>query len=141
MTFYVTIEANFAFCQHCLMKLKIYHIAVLTAATLVLSVVEAHAQDDRGGFETDSPIKEGTKQETDGYSSSESLEIRSNRTMPGSASETAVAREQEPKTVKPAPKTPDKVQKEDPKKREQDPLSFNFLFYIIEKFKLSDIVE
>jgi hypothetical protein len=30
---------------------------------------------------------------------------------------------------------------EKPEKEEEDPLSFNFLYYIIEKFKLSDIIE
>ncbi len=35
--------------------------------------------------------------------------------------------------VKPIIKSTDKV--------EEDPLSFNFLYYIIEKFKLSDIIE
>ena len=36
--------------------------------------------------------------------------------------------------VKPAIKVSEKIQ-------EEDPLSFNFLYYIIEKFKLSDIIE
>ena len=40
--------------------------------------------------------------------------------------------------IKPAKvfKPAEKVEKE-----EQDPLSFNFLYYIIEKFKMSDIIE
>jgi hypothetical protein len=37
-------------------------------------------------------------------------------------------------SIKPV-KTPEKPQKE------EDPLSFNFLYYIIEKFKLSDMIE
>jgi len=41
------------------------------------------------------------------------------------------------KIIKPAPKIsiPDKTQ------TSEDPLSFNFLYYIIEKFKMSDLVE
>jgi hypothetical protein len=39
------------------------------------------------------------------------------------------------KLAKPFNKPADKVEKE------EDPLSFNFLYYIIEKFKLSDIIE
>lgn len=39
------------------------------------------------------------------------------------------------KFVKPASKSTDKSQKS------EDPLSFNFLYYIIEKFKMSDMIE
>jgi hypothetical protein len=42
--------------------------------------------------------------------------------------------------VKPAPK-PIKATEKSTKDKHEDPLSFNFLYYIIEKFKLSDIIE
>jgi hypothetical protein len=42
--------------------------------------------------------------------------------------------------LKPAPK-PTKTGEKANKEKQEDPLSFNFLYYIIEKFKLSDIKE
>jgi hypothetical protein len=39
------------------------------------------------------------------------------------------------KAIKPITKTSDKTTKQ------EDPLSFNFLYYIIEKFKMSDMIE
>ena len=39
------------------------------------------------------------------------------------------------KAIKPVSKTSDKTTKQ------EDPLSFNFLYYIIEKFKMSDMIE
>jgi hypothetical protein len=42
--------------------------------------------------------------------------------------------------LKPAAKPP-KGGEKGAKDKQEDPLSFNFLYYIIEKFKLSDIIE
>jgi hypothetical protein len=43
----------------------------------------------------------------------------------------------------PLPKTPAKQKSADPKKpqAEGDPLNFNFLYYIIQKFKASEVME
>lgn len=76
----------------------------------------------------------------------ESAEGRSNRTLTSTVSTaegSVVVRDSELKAAKPATKPAEKLQKEEEKaqKKEGDPLSFNFLYYIIEKFKLSDFVE
>lgn len=42
--------------------------------------------------------------------------------------------------LKPTPR-PTKTGEKGNKEKPEDPLSFNFLYYIIEKFKLSDIIE
>lgn len=45
------------------------------------------------------------------------------------------------KTIQPAQKPVNKSPEKSTKEKQEDPLSFNFLYYIIEKFKLSDIIE
>ncbi|HET9053565.1 MAG TPA: hypothetical protein VFM90_05295, partial [Cyclobacteriaceae bacterium] len=71
-------------------------------------------------------------------------ESRSNKnSLAPAPTEAGAAREAELKNTRPVVKTSEKTQKEEekPQKKEEDPLSFNFLYYIIEKFKLSDIVD
>jgi hypothetical protein len=137
-------EANFAFREHYLMKLKTCHIALLAAVLLAfLLPLGAFAQDSRGGLDVENAIKDPAKQDQDTPIGGENLENRTNikSTSSPSGTETTIIRDADIK--KPLPKAVDKSQKEAEKvqKQEEDPLSFNFLYYIIEKFKLSDIVE
>ncbi|HMV07809.1 MAG TPA: hypothetical protein PK325_02325 [Cyclobacteriaceae bacterium] len=138
-------EVNFAFRQHYLMKLKTCHtFSAAVFFTLVLPLTSM-AQDDRFGFDENSS-KEVVKQDPESPSGTDNTpESRINKLPSASAAqETPVfVRDAEIKS-KPAPKTVEKAPKEDEKlqkKEEEDPLSFNFLYYIIEKFKFSDIVE
>lgn len=126
------------------MKLKTCHTALLAAVLFTLLVpFNAFSQDSRAGLDAENAVKDPTKQDQDIPIGSENFENRSNlkNTTSSTASETVVVREAEIK--KPAPKAIDKPQKDSEKaqKQEEDPLSFNFLYYIIEKFKFTDIVE
>jgi len=129
------------------MKLKSCHTLPLSALFLTLLLpFTALAQEDKATFDTEIAVKESIKhdQETPSGSSTENPETRLNKnsTVPASQ-ETSAIRDSELKNVKPVIKPVEKPQKEEEKvqKKEDDPLSFNFLYYIIEKFKLSDIVE
>jgi hypothetical protein len=138
-------EVNFAFRQHYLMKLKTCHTRILTAVFFTLLLpAGAMAQDDRFSFEENSS-KEVVKQDPDVPSGSEIPESKLNKGVLSAPAQEApaVTREAEPKP-KTAVKSLEKSLKEEEKiqkKEEEDPLSFNFLYYIIEKFKFSDIVE
>jgi hypothetical protein len=147
LTFCVTIEANFAFWQHYLMKLKSFHTVLLTTTVLftLLLPLSVVAQEDKGMFDPEIPAKESIKQDQESPSGTENPETRANKNpAPAGTQESAAVRDSELKAAKPTAVRPvEKSQKEEEKiqKEEEDPLSFNFLYYIIEKFKASDIVE
>lgn len=125
------------------MKLKSCHTALLTAVLFTLLMpFSALAQEDKGVFDSENAIKETLKQDPDSPSGTEP-EVRTNKNAVTPATQEPVIRDAELKAQKSIVKTVDKTQKEDEKvqKEEEDPLSFNFLYYIIEKFKFSDIVE
>ncbi len=141
--FYVTIEVNFAFRNHYPMKLKSFHSKLSCAVfAILLLAFNANAQENRGNYD-----QEGTKDNNnDANTAGEMLDSRLNRGFSSNPaqpqSETVILRDAEIKNAKPAAQ-PAKPAKEDPKtmKKEGDPLSFNFLYYFIEKFKLSDLLE
>lgn len=145
LPFYVTIEANFAFWQHYLMKLKSFHTVLLTAVLFTLLLpLSAVAQEDKVTFDPEIPTKESIKQDQESPSGTENQELRATKNSTSmTTQEPAIGRDSELKNAKPVIKTVEKPQKEYEKiqKEEDDPLSFNFLYYIIEKFKVSDIVE
>lgn len=123
------------------MKLKTCHTTLLTAVLFALLMpLSAFSQESRAGLEDNLP-KEPAKQDQESPSGSENIENRLNFKNTSTSTETVFVRDAEIK--KPAPKAVEKPQKDAEKaqKQEEDPLSFNFLYYIIEKFKLSDIVE
>jgi hypothetical protein len=125
------------------MKLKTCHTAILAAVVFTLLIpFNAFSQESRAGLDAENAVNP-TKQEQDSPLGSETLENRSSlkNTNSSTGSETVIVRDADIK--KPAPKAIDKAQKEAEKaqKQEEDPLSFNFLYYIIEKFKFTDIVE
>lgn len=128
------------------MKLKTCHTPILAVVFFTLLMpLSAFAQDDRLGFDENSS-KEIVKQDPESPSGDNNPETRVNKpAAPSSFQESpAASREIEPKTVKPSVKPVEKSLKDEEKvqkKEEEDPLSFNFLYYIIEKFKFSDIVE
>lgn len=137
-------EVNFAFRQHYLMKLKTCHTFLAAVFFTLILPFGAMAQEEKFGF--DDSGKEIIKQEPDAPSGAENNPDTRLNKLPSAtaAQETPVlVRETEPK-AKPVIKLVEKAPKEDEKlqkKEEEDPLSFNFLYYIIEKFKFSDIVE
>jgi hypothetical protein len=81
-------------------------------------------------------VRETSPNEPDPLLSSESESRNPNKVPPPVVSPKEAVRDSvQVKITKPASKSSEKEQKE------EDPLSFNFLYYIIEKFKLSDIIE
>lgn len=133
------------------MKLKSCYTALLTTVLFVLYLPLSAFTQENLGFEDELMVKGAVQQDQEMPSGGENPEIRNNKNSiapslpePGAARETEIkTRETEVKISKPVTKMSEKSQKEDEKaqKREDDPLSFNFLYYIIEKFKLSDIVD
>jgi hypothetical protein len=127
------------------MNLKSCHSTLLaTVFFALLAPLSALAQEDKGSFDSENPTKESIKHDQDTPSGTENPDPRSNKNMPASTQQDPVSlRDPEIKSTKPVTKAIEKLHKEDEKvqKEEEDPLSFNFLYYIIEKFKLSDIVE
>jgi hypothetical protein len=116
-----------------------------TVIFTLLLPASAQAQEDKISFDAEIPTKEPVKQDQETPSGIENPETRVNKgsTTTQTNQEAVVIRDAELKNAKPVAKTIEKPQKEDEKvqKEEDDPLSFNFLYYIIEKFKFSDIVE
>lgn len=140
-------EVNFAFREHYLMKLKTCHTPLFAAVFFTLLMpLGAFAQEDRFGFDENSS-KELVKQDPETPSGGENNpenRISKPTTISTFQESPSASREIEPKIVKPSSKAVEKPLKEEEKvqkEEEEDPLSFNFLYYIIEKFKFSDIVE
>lgn len=125
------------------MKLKTCHTALLTTVLFALLMpFGVSAQESRGGFDTENATKDPSKQDQDNLGGIENTEIRSNTKSSTSSSGTdVVVRDAEMKTFKATPKAEKSPKEAEKAKKEEDPLSFNFLYYIIEKFKFSDIVE
>lgn len=122
---------------------------LLTAVLFTLLLpLSARAQEDKGSFEAENLTKDPLRQDQETPSGVENPENRLTRNIAGPnvqepAATVTVVRDSELKNAKPSPKMVEKAPKDEEKvqKKEEDPLSFNFLYYIIEKFKLSDIVE
>lgn len=127
------------------MNLKSCHSALLaTVFFALIAPLSVLAQEDKGGLDPETPTKEVLKHDPEISSGGENTDPRLTKSMPVSTQQEPVSlRESEFKSTKPLAKAVEKIQKEEEKvqKKEEDPLSFNFLYYIIEKFKLSDIVE
>lgn len=116
--------------------------ACVVFSTLLISF---SAQAQEGKPILDPENKESSRTDNDPLMG-ETPDSRSNRSlsMPAPTGEpSVVVRDAEAKALKPVAKPAEKSQKEEEKaqKKEGDPLSFNFLYYLIEKFKLSDFVE
>jgi hypothetical protein len=139
--------ANFAFWQHYLMKLKSFDSAlVLTVFLTLLGSFSASAQDEKVHFDSENPtkeaVKENPKNDQDPGIASESLEVKGQKNFSTVPAQEPILRDSELKHAKTLPKAVEKSVKEEEKaQKEEDPLSFNFFYYIIEKFKLSDIIE
>ena len=128
-------KRNFAFWLHYLMRLRptnsAFQLFLCSALTFSLAV-SAQAQEDKSQAEIEATSKEILKNEPDLTLPSES---DSRVTKPVAVPTREIQRDStQTKFIKPV-KAAEKPEKE------EDPLSFNFLYYIIEKFKLSDIME
>jgi hypothetical protein len=105
----------------------------------MISTVQAIAQEGAQHEMDAATVKETPKTDPDPSFSTES-EIKNNKlttpvtAMPAGGSKEALRDTAQVKIMKPI-KPAEKAQKE------EDPLSFNFLYYIIEKFKLSDVIK
>lgn len=128
------------------MTLKTFHSSLVCVvfSTLLISF-SAQAQEGKPILDPDNGSKESSRQQDNDPLMGENPDSRSNRTLsaPLPAETPVVLRDAEAKTIKPVVKPAEKGQKDEEKaqKKEGNPLSFNFLYYIIEKFKLSDFVE
>jgi hypothetical protein len=119
------------------MRLRPSNNAILLFVCFTLvSAISVKAQEDRSQAEIEAATRETFRNEPDPILTSESeSRIPSKITsMPSSTREIPRDSAVQVKTIKPV-KSAEKVEKE------EDPLSFNFLYYIIEKFKMSDIIE
>ena len=129
-------KLNFAFWHHYLMRLKPFNIAFLGIVFTLAFAVSAYAQEDRGQSDFEASSRELRTDPDPTLSESES---RSTKTTLSPSASREAARDTtvhiQVKPVKPLKTTEKHHQKE------EDPLSFNFLYYIIEKFKLSDMIE
>ena len=107
---------------------------LLVFMTLVCSI-PLNAQEGRAQAEIEGITKETPRVDPEPISVSESESRTTGKTTPSIVAPKETRDSVQVKSVKPV-KPIEKSQKE-----EEDPLSFNFLYYIIEKFKLSDIIE
>jgi len=120
------------------MKLRPYNHAFLIICGALTSIISVHAQEGRGQTEMEAVIKETPRNEPDPILSSESESRNVNKVSPPAVS-TVSTKEAPRDSIQVKITKPTKSSEKDHK--EEDPLSFNFLYYIIEKFKLSDIIE
>lgn len=120
------------------MRLRPFKYAFLVMGWALICSISVHAQEGRAQVETEPVVKDAPRNEPDPILSSESESRNSNKVAPPIVSTKETARDSvqlnQVKFSKPV-KAAEKEQKE------EDPLSFNFLYYIIGKFKLSDIIE
>jgi len=124
-------KRNFAFWIHYLMRLKPANsVFLLSVCCSLLAVLDLHAQEGKPQIEM-----EIMKSDPDPVSTSES-DLRTNSKSVSPSTSKEITRDSlQIKPVKPV-KSSEKTQE-----KEEDPLSFNFLYYIIEKFKLSDVID
>lgn len=115
------------------MKLKPYIFAVLLMCWAFTCSTIASAQEGRMQ-DTEPGLKETPRNEPDPVLSSESESRNSKNVLPATTIKESPRDSVQVKITKPTKAT----EKEE---KEEDPLSFNFLYYIIGKFKLSDIIE
>lgn len=116
------------------MKLKPSIVAIMLVCWAFACSTVARAQEGKMQQDADPILREVPRNEPDPLLSAES-ESRSSKNVLAPTTSKETSRDSvQVKFTKPA-KSNEKEQKE------EDPLSFNFLYYIIGKFKLSDIIE
>ncbi len=127
-------KRNFAFWLHYPMRLRpTYSAFLLFVCFALVSTISVNAQEDRPQPEIEAAVRENLRNDPDPVLFE--TERMGNKSTPTPATTKEITRDSiQVKTLKPA-KSTEKVEKE------EDPLSFNFLYYIIEKFKMSDIIE
>lgn len=115
-------------------KGKFYQVfAFLSFALIVLAVAPAVAQEGSPNHEDPELIPLPPDQD-----------LREDKPLlfdPEGKPSNSVQRESQTPVVKPKPKSGESNTPTKPGTKEEDALSFNFLYYIIQKFKISDIVE
>ena len=118
------------------MRLRPFNSAFLVVVCCALvSSIPVNAQEEKTQAEIEAAAKENLRNEPDPLFSSESDSRTINKPIAAPVLTKETQRDSvQVKATKP-PKSSEKAQKE------EDPLSFNFLYYIIERFKLSDIIE
>lgn len=115
-----------------MMKTKIYHVlALLSFTVIMMAALPASAQEGSPNNETPelSPIPDPVELKEE----KPLLYEPEGKTTITTQRETTITTPAKPKSKSPDSKSPSK--------QEEDALSFNFLYYIIQKFKISDIVD
>jgi hypothetical protein len=121
-------KRNFAFLEHYLMRLKPANSAfLLVVCCTLVSAVPVSAQEGR----TEMDILRSDPDPVS-ISDSETKIIKSTPAVTTKETLRDSLQVKPVKTIRSAEKSQEK---------EEDPLSFNFLYYIIEKFKLSDVID
>lgn len=122
-------KRNFAFWKHYLMRLKPANsVFLLCVFCTLVSTIQVNAQEGR-------PEMDILRSDPDPVSISDSETKSVNKSTP-----IVTSKETQRDSVQVRPSKPIKAG-EKTQEKEEDPLSFNFLYYIIEKFKLSDVIE
>ena|SRR5690242_4516512 len=116
------------------MRLRPYKQAFLVMGWALICSISVSAQEGKGQMDTEPVVKEAPHSDPDPTLNTESDTRNINKVTPPAVLPKETLRDSiQVKITKPT-KTTEKGQ-------EEDPLSFNFLYYIIGKFKLSDIIE
>jgi hypothetical protein len=116
------------------MKKNFLPFLLFLSAFVVLGSFTAYAQETDANDAEEKEIIEELK-------SHQELNLNEDKTLisePELKSSPAHSTKEVPASVKTSKQKSDKT---NPEKEEEDALSFNFLFYIIQKFKISDIVD
>lgn len=114
------------------MRLKPSFSAFLVVCSALVYAYPVAAQEEKAQSEIEASA--GAKNDPDPVLSETDSRINNKPAISIGTAKEAQRDSVQMKTLKPF-KAAEKVEKE------EDPLSFNFLYYIIEKFKLSDIIE
>jgi hypothetical protein len=122
-------KRNFAFWHHYLMRLKPANsVFLLGVFCTLVSAIQVSAQEGR-------PEVDVLRSDPDPVTISDSETKIVNKSTP-----LVTSKETQRDSVQVRPSKAIKAN-EKTEEKEEDPLSFNFLYYIIEKFKLSDVID
>lgn len=114
------------------MKIKFYHVLALLSFTVIL-MAAGPALAQEGSPINETPELSPIPDPVDLKEEKPLLYEPEGKTPTTTQRETTITTQSKSKSKSPDSKTPSK--------QEEDALSFNFLYYIIQKFKISDIVD
>jgi hypothetical protein len=116
------------------MKQNFSPILVFLFALGILAGFTAQAQED-------SPVNNEEKEIREELNNHPELNLNEDKTLISEPDQKPSSSTSTKEATHPAKVSKTKSDKAHPEKGEEDALSFNFLYYIIQKFKISDIVD